>query len=150
MLEYILCVVVLTACILIAFQSYTSAKNNPPGPKGYPFFGVIYEVDVFRLHEKLYEWTQQYGDIFQFQMLGKKFLCINSVDVLREIFFQEPRATISAHRSPTFTGKYLLKEYADVVFASPNSLWEKRKNLFIFFIPTERAKRHLKIKYCKI
>ncbi|XP_034304486.2 steroid 17-alpha-hydroxylase/17,20 lyase isoform X1 [Magallana gigas] len=127
MLEYLLCVAVISACILIAFQSYTGAKNGPPGPKGYPFFGVIFEVDVFRLHEKLYEWTQQYGDVFQFQMLGKKFLCINSVEVLRETFLQEPCATINAYRSPTFTGKYLLKNYSDVIFASPSSLWEKRR-----------------------
>lgn len=127
MLEYLLCVAVLSACILIAFQSYTGAKNGPPGPKGYPFFGVIFEVDVLRLHEKLYEWTQQYGDVFQFQMLGKKFLCINSVEVLRETFLQEPCATINAYRSPTFTGKYLLKNYSDVIFASPSSLWEKRR-----------------------
>lgn len=127
MLEYILCVAVLTACVLIAFQSYTGAKDALPGPKGYPFFGVIFEVDVTRLHEKLYEWTQQYGDVFQFQMLGKKFFCINSMDVLRETFLQEPCATISASRPPTFVGKYLLRNYADVFLTSPSSLWEKRR-----------------------
>lgn len=127
MLEYILSVAVLTACILIALQSYTVAKDSPPGPKGLPFFGIIFEVNITKLHDKLYEWTQQYGDVFQFHMLGKKFLCISSMDVLRETFLQEPCATVSAHRSPTFTGKYLLKNYSDVAFASPSSLWEKRR-----------------------
>lgn len=127
MLEYILSVAVLTACILIALQSYTVSKDSPPGPKGLPFFGIIFEVNITKLHDKLYECTQQYGDVFQFQMLGKKFLCISSVDILRETFLQEPCATVSANRSPTFTGKYLLKNYSDVVFASPSSLWEKRR-----------------------
>lgn len=73
MLKYVLYVVTLTVCIFIAFQFYTRFKDGPPGPKGYPLFGVIFEVDSKTLYKKLDEWTKQYGDTFQFRMLGKKF-----------------------------------------------------------------------------
>lgn len=127
MLKYVLYVVTLTVCIFIAFQSYTRSKDGPPGPKGYPLFGVIFEVDSKTLYKKLDEWTKQYGDIFQFRMLGKKILCINSMEVLRDTFLQQPCASISTSRPPTFTGKYVLKNYADITFASPSSLWQKRR-----------------------
>eukprot|EP00105_Crassostrea_gigas_P042529 XP_019926677.1 PREDICTED: cytochrome P450 1A2-like isoform X2 [Crassostrea gigas] len=127
MLEYVLCMAILTACICFAFQSFTRPTVEPPGPKGYPFFGVIFETDSKTLYKKLYEWTKQYGDIFQFQMLGKNFLSINSIDVLRDTFLQEPGATVSASRPPTFIGKYVLENYADLTFASPSLLWEKRR-----------------------
>lgn len=118
---------VLTACIFIALQSYTGAKDRPPGPKGYPFLGVVFEVDPPTLYKKLYEWTKQYGDVFQFQMLGKTFVSINSVEVLRETFLQEPCATISASRPPTFFGKYFFRNYTDLILASPSASWEKRR-----------------------
>lgn len=127
MLLYVLGVILLIVCIKITIKSYFVEKHGPPGPKGYPFFGVIFEVDISKLHEKLYEWTQQYGDVFQFQMLGKKFICINSVDVLRETFLKEPCATISAARPPTFVGKYVIRNYTDVIFASPSPPWTKRR-----------------------
>lgn len=127
MLEYVLCVAVLIACIFITLQSYTGAKDRPPGPKGYPFLGVVFEVDPPTLYKKLYEWTKQYGDVFQFQMLGKTFVSINSVEVLRETFLQEPCATISASRPPTFFGKYFFQNYTDLILASPSASWEKRR-----------------------
>lgn len=70
-------------------------KNKPPGPKGWPYFGVTFEVKIAKLHLTLYDWAKQYGDVFQFNMLGQKFICINSVDVLRDTFLKEPNATIT-------------------------------------------------------
>lgn len=55
MLFYVLGVILLIACIKITIQTYFGEKQGPPGPKGYPFFGVIFEVDISKLHEKLYE-----------------------------------------------------------------------------------------------
>jgi hypothetical protein len=81
------------------------------------------------LHLKLYEWTDTYGDIFQFEVLGKKFISLNSSEVLREAFNKEPNATITSFRSPSFGGQYLLDNFADVVTASPSPLWTKRRKL---------------------
>lgn len=106
-----------------------SRKNKPPGPNGWPYFGVMFKVQIAKLHLTLYDWAKQYGDVFQFDMLGKKFICINSVDVLRDTFLKEPNATITANRPPTFIGKYSLSNYANVAFASPSPLWTKRRKL---------------------
>lgn len=106
-----------------------SRKDKPPGPKGWPYFGVTFEAKITKLHLTLYDWAKQYGDVFQFNMLGQKFICINSVDVLRDTFLKEPNATITANRPPTFDGKYSLSNYADVGFASPSPLWTKRRKL---------------------
>lgn len=64
-----------------------------------------------------------------FNSTCQKFICINSVDVLRDTFLKEPNATITANRPPTFIGKYSLSNYADVAFASPSPLWTKRRKL---------------------
>lgn len=73
MLEYVLCMAILTACICFAFQSFTRPTVEPPGPKGYPFFGVIFETDSKTLYKKLYEWTKQYGDYFPVSNARQEF-----------------------------------------------------------------------------
>lgn len=88
---------------------------------------MVFEVDPPTLYKKLYEWTQQYGDVFQFRMLGKTFVSINSVEVLRVTFLQEPCATISASRPPNFFGKYFFRNYTDLILASQSASWEKRR-----------------------
>lgn len=130
MLEYILFSVFCLLCgIYISHKMQFFGKNKAPGPKGWPYIGVVFEVKIATLHLTLYDWAKQYGDVFQFNMLGKKFFCINSVDVLRDTFLKEPNATITANRPPTFIGKYSLSNYADVGFASPSPLWTKRRKL---------------------
>lgn len=103
-------------------------KKQFPGPKGTPVIGVIWGLDLASLHLKLYEWSKLYGDIFQFSCLGKKFLVINSSDVLRELFLKEPNSTITADRPETFFGNYIYKN-SDVVFASSDHKWARRRKL---------------------
>lgn len=126
MLEYILSAVILTLCVIFTIY-FTKAKNEPPGPKGYPFLGVVFEVDIYNTYQKLHEWGQTFGDVFQFQILGRKFVCINSMELLQETFLKEPNATITAHRPSSFIGKYLLDDYADIVSSSPSVTWTKRR-----------------------
>jgi hypothetical protein len=81
------------------------------------------------LHLKLYDWTEKYGDIFQFEVLGKKFVSLNSSEVMREAFNKEPNATITSYRPPSFAAEHLLDNFADVITASPDPLWTKRRKL---------------------
>lgn len=131
MLEYVLTPLVIVFCVAIAIQHFRQTRNEPPGPKGYPFLGVVFEVDVYNLHHKLHEWTKTFGDVYQYQILGQKFVCINSMEILRDTFLKEPNATTTAARPPTFVGRYILDFDTDVVFSSPSTEWSKRRK-FIY------------------
>lgn len=128
MLDLMLILVLIVLSLFYGVQklvNYTT-KNLPPGPKGWPVVGILFEFDILTLHLKLYDWTTKYGDIFQFDLLGKTFVSLNSSEVLREAFNQEPNATVTANRPPLFLGKYVL-ENADVVFAQDNAVTRRRK-----------------------
>jgi hypothetical protein len=107
-----------------------------PGPKGWSVYQSILFSKAPTLHLKLYEWTEKYGNIFQFEVLGKKFISLNSSEVMRDAFNKEPNATITAFRPPSFAGEYLLDNYADVVLAPADSLWIKRRKLFYQLLRT--------------
>ncbi|XP_078334324.1 cytochrome P450 2U1-like [Crassostrea virginica] len=119
--------------LLIAYYAYQRTclfhGRAPPGPKGWPLIGILFEFDLPTLHLKLFDWTRKYGEIFQFELLGKKFVSLNSSAVIREAFIEEPNATATAARPPTFYGEYQLDNYADIAFASPNPLWTRRRKL---------------------
>lgn len=130
MFDSVLVFVFITLIVFYSVHKFVNSnKNVPPGPKGWPFIGMLFELDLPTLYLKLNNWTAKYGEIFQFELLGKKFVSLNSSEILKEAFNQEPNATITAARSPTFYGKYILDNYSDIAFASPNQDWTRRRKL---------------------
>lgn len=116
-------------CVLIgAFILFRKRSRQIPGPIGKPLIGNVSDLNLKSLHIKLFEWNQQYGDIFQFSIFSKKFVVINSSDVLREAFLKEPNASIFAARPEMFFSKYFYKN-SDLAFSSLDPTWNKRKKL---------------------
>ncbi|XP_048780498.2 cytochrome P450 1A1-like [Ostrea edulis] len=131
MLNFILIAILIILSLYYVVRKTGRQKGKgPPGPKGWPVFQIFLGSELPTLHLKLYDWTEKYGDIFQFEFVGKKFISLNSSEVLREAFTKEENSTITSFRPPTFTGEYLLDNYADVGFASPDPLWTKRRKLY--------------------
>lgn len=116
-------------CVLIgAFILFRKRSRQIPGPISKPLIGNVSDLNLKSLHIKLFEWNQQYGDIFQFSIFSKKFVVINSSDVLREAFLEEPNASIFAARPEMFFAKYFYLN-SDLAFSSLDPTWNKRKKL---------------------
>ena len=126
MLEILSLVVVL---LFIIYHLKTKSRNGLPGPSGLPFFGVAFQMDYKRVHLKLYEWTSSYGDIFQFSILGKTYVSLNSSEIIREVLGTEPNATITSSREPSFYGEYCMDNYSDIGFSPNTKEWTKRRKL---------------------
>lgn len=74
-------------------------KNALPEPKGYPFIGPLVELirwNKFQ-HHLLEKWAKELGDVYQFKIFGRKFLVLNSVDVIYEAL---------VHKGNVFSGKF--------------------------------------------
>lgn len=120
---------VIAIFLLSLYCFSTKTRSGLPGPSGLPFFGVIFRIDFSRLHLKLYEWTNKYGEIFQFSLLGKTYISLNSAEIIREVLGTEPNATITSSREPSFFGEYCLENYSDIVFSPNDKEWTKRRKL---------------------
>lgn len=93
-------------CVFIgAFILFRKRSRQIPGPIGKSLIGNVLDFNLKSLHIKFFEWNQQYGNIFQFSIFSKKFVVINSSDVLREAFLKEPNASIFAARPEMFFAK---------------------------------------------
>ncbi|XP_065941714.1 cytochrome P450 2D10 isoform X2 [Magallana gigas] len=123
---------IITVIAILLFTIYHYCKKTTsglPGPVGPPFFGVIFRIDFSRLHLRLYEWTTKYGDIFQFSVLGKSYISLNSAEIIREVLGTEPNATITSSREPSFFGEYCMENYSDIAFSPIDKEWTKRRKL---------------------
>ena len=48
----------------------------PPGPKGYPVLGNVMQVNFHNIVESLTKWTEEFGDIFKFNLMGQDIVVV--------------------------------------------------------------------------
>lgn len=57
----------------------------PPGPKGYPLIGNLFDVPTERQWEAWAEWGKKYGDISSVTVLGQTIVVLNSYPFAKEL-----------------------------------------------------------------
>jgi len=68
---------------LMTFYSVKSSQNDPPGPKGFPFLGVL-PLLTDRPDKQVLKWAQKYGDVMSLPFINNKIIVISSFDALKE------------------------------------------------------------------
>jgi cytochrome P450 len=125
----LLSVFVIIIVYILARHYLTDDDCGMVGPKGYPLIGSALDIDSTRLHLKLTEWSEQFGDMFVVRMFGRKLFVLNSPDVIREALVEKPNDVIFGSRVvPSFVGQYTMSGYSDIIFSPHSSeLVERRK-----------------------
>lgn len=80
----------------------------PPGPKGWPIFGSALDITAANMSEKLSEFSRTYGSIFQMRMFNVNTVCLNSADVIRKAFGENPYQRIMSDRGIFFYAERFL------------------------------------------
>ncbi|KAK0199220.1 cytochrome P450 [Desarmillaria ectypa] len=71
--------------ICIIRRRSRSSLPLPPGPKGYPFIGNLFDVPVEREWETWARWRKKYGDISSVTVLGQTIVVLNSYPFAKEL-----------------------------------------------------------------
>ncbi|KAJ8309270.1 hypothetical protein KUTeg_014144 [Tegillarca granosa] len=120
---------VLASLLFLFFKKKERRGRFPPGPKGYPLVGNLFDVDFASMYKKFDEWATEYGDIFCVNIFGRNLFVLNSGAINREAFLQEPNATILADRIEGMVGKDFFYYFPDISFARQNETTIKRRKL---------------------
>ena len=75
------------------------------GPKGVPVLGSILEIDDENIHSKFSEYAENYGEIFQVQLLFDTFVVLNSERIIRKCFGGDSYKLVFNDRAELFYGK---------------------------------------------
>jgi len=79
------CTVVFTVLLWFALSRRRKAVTLPPGPKGYPLIGNVFDMTVSEIWEVALKWGKTYGDTIYLKTFGQPFVIINSYDTAVEI-----------------------------------------------------------------
>lgn len=103
--------------VFFLFRSRSVSKRNyPPGPKGLPLIGCARDINEHNIIDKLFEYAEEYGDIFGMKLLHQNIICLNSSDVIRKALASEPYMKFMNDRLKFFFAETMLYGSQSVVF----------------------------------
>uniref|UniRef100_A0A0W0F749 Cytochrome p450 n=1 Tax=Moniliophthora roreri TaxID=221103 RepID=A0A0W0F749_MONRR len=70
--------VLVSVCAWGIYLKFKCPRNLPPGPKGYPFVGNLFQLDVNRPWRFLVKWKKTYGDIVYIRLFNQDVIILNS------------------------------------------------------------------------
>ncbi|KAF5327249.1 hypothetical protein D9619_004584 [Psilocybe cf. subviscida] len=57
----------------------------PPGPKGYPLIGSVFDMPTSKQWLTYAQWAKVYGNVFSFEALGQRIIVLNSLEAAQEL-----------------------------------------------------------------
>ena len=64
--------IAVVACVLVVKYLTRKKYNLPPGPRGLPFIGNVFQLDKTAAHNTMTEWSEEYGDVFKIKVSPKR------------------------------------------------------------------------------
>jgi len=76
---------ILGCAAIVRLARWMSRPSLPPGPKGYPLVGNLFDLPPTHLWEKLGAWGSQYGDFLYVSALGQEMIILNSTKAAEDL-----------------------------------------------------------------
>ncbi|CAO2588150.1 Cytochrome P450 2J4 [Lemmus lemmus] len=76
-------------------------KNYPPGPKGLPFVGSIFQLDFEKPHLSIQPFVKKYGNIFSLNLGDVSSVFITGLPLIKEVFTHMEENILTRPVTPT-------------------------------------------------
>ncbi|KAI3606358.1 cytochrome p450 [Moniliophthora roreri] len=94
--------VIVWVCAWSIYLKFKRPGNLPPGPKGYPIVGNLFQLDADRPWHSLIEWKKTYGDIMYIRLFNQDVIVLNSAKAAGDLldrraanYSQRPRIPVA-------------------------------------------------------
>uniref|UniRef100_A0A0W0GB88 Cytochrome p450 n=1 Tax=Moniliophthora roreri TaxID=221103 RepID=A0A0W0GB88_MONRR len=77
--------VLISVCAWRFYLKFRRPGKLPPGPKGYPIVGNLFQLDADRPWHSLLEWKKTYGDIVYIRLFNQDVIVVNSAKVAGDL-----------------------------------------------------------------
>ncbi|KAK7462926.1 hypothetical protein VKT23_007506 [Stygiomarasmius scandens] len=117
--------------ILFAFAAaaYVSTKRSrtrlPPGPRGVPILGNVFQLDISQPWRTFTKWKQRYGPLVYVNMAGQPIVILSSKKTVEDLL--DRRAAKYSDRPRILVGREYLTRNLDMVLISHTERWRKMR-----------------------
>ncbi|KJA26070.1 hypothetical protein HYPSUDRAFT_36932 [Hypholoma sublateritium FD-334 SS-4] len=127
--------------LLKGWLARRSTLSLPPGPKGYPFIGNVYDIPHHYPWLTYTEWARIYGDVFSFSVFGKTTVVLNSIEAVTELL--EKRSSNYSDRPRMVMANELMNWDWDFAHMRYSDWWRRHRRMFHqYFQPRNIALYH--------
>ncbi|KAI1373361.1 cytochrome P450 [Hypoxylon crocopeplum] len=124
---------VLLSCLLYLTKKVRDGHRIPPGarplpgPKSYPLVGRVHDVPAEATWLKFYEWSKEYGPIYQTEIFGSVHVWISSEQIAHDLLSR--RATIYSDRPqiPNLPDNRTSGHY--LALSGRNETWKRQRRV---------------------
>ncbi|KAF9800984.1 hypothetical protein IEO21_10235 [Rhodonia placenta] len=126
--ELAILTVVLLATTVLFYAKGTRRAPLPPGPRGIPFFGNLFQVDAMRPYPQYLKWAHKYGPVFSVNLGGQRIVVLNSSEAADELLMTRSKQ-YSSRESPHVAFD-LMSDQQQMLFMPYGREWKiVRKNV---------------------
>lgn len=72
--------------------------DDLPGPKGLPFVGTMFKLDLPNLHRQIEEWADEYGDVYRLDLPIKNQMVVTRPSMIQAISADRPDGFVRAKK----------------------------------------------------
>ncbi|PPQ74466.1 hypothetical protein CVT26_001103 [Gymnopilus dilepis] len=120
----------LLAAVLVVFMlklltSYRRLQALPPGPRGFPIIGNIFQVPLKMPWFKFSEWAQEFGPVFSLNMMGQPIIVLNTFKAGADLL--DRRSNIYSDRPRFIMAGEILSGGLNKSLLPYGNLWRKMR-----------------------
>ncbi|XP_041508256.1 cytochrome P450 2J3 isoform X2 [Microtus oregoni] len=113
-----------TFLFLADYLKNRRAKNYPPGPRGLPFVGSIFQLDFEKPHLSIQPFVKKYGNIFSLNLGDVNSIMVTGLPLIKEVFTHKEENIL---KRPITRTRERITNNNGLVFSSGQTWKEQRR-----------------------
>lgn len=117
------------SALLYCVSAYSTSSRGPlpPGPKGIPWFGNLFQLPKQRPWVKMEEWSREFGPIYTLRLGFTTVIVLGTAPVALELL--DKRSSIYSSRPRMIMTSELVSKGLRMTFMPYGDLWRKERKL---------------------
>ncbi|OSX61377.1 hypothetical protein POSPLADRAFT_1057133 [Postia placenta MAD-698-R-SB12] len=135
--ELAILAIVLLVTAVAFYANGTRRAPLPPGPRGIPFLGNMFQFNVIRPYPQYLKWAQKYGPVFSIKLGSQRIIVLSTSEAADELFVT--RNKLYSSREPSHVGSDLLSDQQWMVLMPHGREWKVCRT----YLPASTVRAHL-------
>ncbi|OAY50613.1 cytochrome P450 83B1 [Manihot esculenta] len=131
-MELLIFLLLLPIFLLFLLKIHIRKPRLPPGPKGLPLVGNLFQLDNSNIQKHLWQLSKQYGPLMSLRLGFKQTLIVSSAKMAKEVLKTQDLEFCS--RPPLLGLQRLSYNGLDLAFAPYDAYWREMRKICVVYL----------------